>query len=45
MQQLREIIRNGGRAECKSCVCHMWRDLDQIQVAQRTARFAPQASL
>jgi MoaA/NifB/PqqE/SkfB family radical SAM enzyme len=45
MRQLREIIRNGGRAECKSCVCHMWRDLDQIQAAQRTARFAAQASL
>jgi Fe-coproporphyrin III synthase len=44
MQQLREAIRKGDRSECKSCVCHMWRDLDQIQVAPRAARFAAQAA-
>ena len=45
MRKLRETIRNGGRAECKRCVCHMWRNLDQIHVAQRAARFSVQASL
>jgi len=45
MRELREVIRNGDRPECKSCVCHMWRNLDQIQVAPRAARFAEQASI
>jgi Fe-coproporphyrin III synthase len=45
MQRLREAIRDGGRSECKSCVCHMWRDPDQIHGAPRSARFAVPASL
>jgi MoaA/NifB/PqqE/SkfB family radical SAM enzyme len=28
MSALREDIRAGVRAECKTCVCSMWRDLD-----------------
>jgi MoaA/NifB/PqqE/SkfB family radical SAM enzyme len=45
MQQLREVIRAGGRPECKSCVCHMWRDPEQIRIAPRSARFAALASV
>jgi MoaA/NifB/PqqE/SkfB family radical SAM enzyme len=47
MQRLREVIRAGGRSECKGCVCHMWRDLDQIHTATaaRSARFAVPAFL
>jgi MoaA/NifB/PqqE/SkfB family radical SAM enzyme len=47
MQRLREVIRSGGRSECKGCVCHMWRDLDQIHTATaaRSVRFAVPASL
>jgi len=44
MQELREIIRAGGRSECKSCVCHMWRDPEQIRTTPRSARFAALAS-
>jgi MoaA/NifB/PqqE/SkfB family radical SAM enzyme len=29
MTALRQDIRNGKRAECKTCVCSMWRDLDK----------------
>jgi MoaA/NifB/PqqE/SkfB family radical SAM enzyme len=30
MSALRTEIRDGGRAECKTCVCSMWRDLDMV---------------
>jgi MoaA/NifB/PqqE/SkfB family radical SAM enzyme len=30
MARLREDIRSGKRAECKTCVCSMWRDLDSL---------------
>jgi MoaA/NifB/PqqE/SkfB family radical SAM enzyme len=30
MRALRTVIRDGGRAECKTCVCSMWRDLDVV---------------
>lgn len=47
MQRLREVIRAGGRSECKGCVCHMWRDPEQIHAAAapRSARFAVPASV
>jgi MoaA/NifB/PqqE/SkfB family radical SAM enzyme len=30
MSALRAAIRDGRRAECKTCVCSMWRDLDLV---------------
>ena len=30
MGALRKAIRDGRRAECKTCVCSMWRDLDVV---------------
>jgi Fe-coproporphyrin III synthase len=30
MSALRAMIRDGGRAECTTCVCSMWRDLDVV---------------
>jgi MoaA/NifB/PqqE/SkfB family radical SAM enzyme len=30
MTGLRQDIRSGKRAECKTCVCSMWRDLDTL---------------
>ena len=30
MTNLRATIRSGGRPECKTCVCSMWRDPDNI---------------
>ena len=30
MSALRTAIRDGRRAECKTCVCSMWRDLDVV---------------
>jgi MoaA/NifB/PqqE/SkfB family radical SAM enzyme len=30
MSALRAAIRDGRRAECKTCVCSMWRDLDVV---------------
>jgi hypothetical protein len=29
MVELRETIRQGGRRECTSCVCSIWRDFQQ----------------
>lgn len=33
MAALRQEIRAGRRAECKTCVCSMWRDLDTVDSA------------
>jgi Fe-coproporphyrin III synthase len=33
MVALRENIRAGQRAECKTCVCSMWRDLDTVETS------------
>jgi hypothetical protein len=33
MAALRQEIRAGRRAECKTCVCSMWRDLDTVDNA------------
>lgn len=35
MQALRTSIRTGGRAECKTCVCPMWRDPGGFDAAAR----------
>ena len=37
MRSLREAIRGGERAECATCVCSMWRDLDTVDAAWRAA--------
>ena len=44
MPALREDIRSGARAECKTCVCSMWRDLDAAGTSTRPARFALETS-
>jgi MoaA/NifB/PqqE/SkfB family radical SAM enzyme len=36
MVALREAIRTGARAECKTCVCSMWRDLEVVRPAHTT---------
>jgi hypothetical protein len=36
MSALRAAIRDGQRAECKTCVCSLWRDTTQLA---NTARF------
>jgi MoaA/NifB/PqqE/SkfB family radical SAM enzyme len=40
MTKLRTAIRTGTRAECKTCVCSMWRDLDVAGNASAAMRFA-----
>jgi Fe-coproporphyrin III synthase len=40
MARLRQDIRSGARAECKTCVCFMWRDLETIHTAAHATRFA-----
>ena len=44
MRALRASIRAGARAECKTCVCSMWRDPDDIRAAADSVRFAVEAS-
>jgi Fe-coproporphyrin III synthase len=44
MMQLRADIRQAKRRECKTCVCSMWRDLNDIESGAGSARFALQAS-
>jgi MoaA/NifB/PqqE/SkfB family radical SAM enzyme len=36
MGALRSAIREGQRAECKTCVCSLWRDLDNIDISKRS---------
>jgi MoaA/NifB/PqqE/SkfB family radical SAM enzyme len=43
MVQLRAGIRAGMRAECKTCVCYMWRDSQDINMAAR-AKIASEIS-
>ena len=40
MTALRSAIRSGQRAECKTCVCSMWRDLDAASSSPPPMRFA-----
>jgi Fe-coproporphyrin III synthase len=44
MAKLRANIRAGKRSECKTCVCSMWRDPDNIGESIHAARFASDAS-
>jgi MoaA/NifB/PqqE/SkfB family radical SAM enzyme len=41
MRALREGIRDGRRAECKTCVCSMWRDLDVVCSSTLPTMVAP----
>jgi hypothetical protein len=40
MSTLRTAIRDGRRAECKTCVCSMWRDADAVSAATHSAMLA-----
>lgn len=40
MSALRTAIRTGARAECKTCVCSMWRDPDVVCLSNVPTRFA-----
>ncbi|HWS65032.1 MAG TPA: radical SAM/SPASM domain-containing protein [Steroidobacteraceae bacterium] len=40
MGALRKAIRDGRRAECKTCVCSMWRDLDVVGLSAPPAMAA-----
>jgi MoaA/NifB/PqqE/SkfB family radical SAM enzyme len=40
MVALREDIRAGARAECKTCVCSMWRDPDVVCASTHSTMFA-----
>jgi MoaA/NifB/PqqE/SkfB family radical SAM enzyme len=40
MRTLRDDIRAGLRAECRTCVCSMWRDPDAVRATTRTTMFA-----
>jgi len=44
MATLRAQIHAGARRECKTCVCSMWRDPENIRASRHTARFAAEAS-
>jgi MoaA/NifB/PqqE/SkfB family radical SAM enzyme len=44
MAQLRADIHAGTRTECKTCVCSMWRDPENIRASTYVARFAAGAS-
>jgi Fe-coproporphyrin III synthase len=44
MMRLRADIRGGKRGECKTCVCSMWRDAEDLAPAPDSARIALQAS-
>jgi len=41
MSALRTAIRDGRRAECKTCVCSMWRDLDVVCSSTLPTMVAP----
>jgi MoaA/NifB/PqqE/SkfB family radical SAM enzyme len=41
MGALRTAIRGGQRAECKTCVCSMWRDPDVVSSSTLSAMVAP----
>jgi len=44
MTELRAAIRDGRRAECKSCVCSMWRDPDRFGSAMWFLESASEAT-
>jgi MoaA/NifB/PqqE/SkfB family radical SAM enzyme len=44
MAALRANIRDGKRSECKTCVCSMWRDPENIGASNHAERFALEAS-
>jgi Fe-coproporphyrin III synthase len=44
MATLRAQIHAGARRECKTCVCSMWRDPENIRASRHMARFAAEAS-
>jgi Fe-coproporphyrin III synthase len=44
MTALRATIRAGGRKECTTCVCTLWRDLDTIGHAEMFARASAQGA-
>jgi Fe-coproporphyrin III synthase len=44
MAKLRAQIAAGGREECKTCVCSMWRDPEHIRASNHAAKFAAEAS-
>jgi len=43
MSELRTAIRAGRRAECKTCVCSLWRDTTNIERATRLIGSDPEA--
>jgi hypothetical protein len=40
MSALRTAIRDGRRAECKTCVCSMWRDPGAVWASTHSTMFA-----
>jgi Fe-coproporphyrin III synthase len=44
MTALRSAIRAGERVECKTCVCSMWRDPENIRASTHVAKFAAEAT-
>ena len=45
MVTLRTAIQVGARTECKTCVCSLWRDPDNIEASVRSLGLAPQATV
>jgi Fe-coproporphyrin III synthase len=43
MTGLRTAIRDGRRAECKTCVCSLWRDPRDFGTAKQSAQSVPEA--
>ena len=44
MADLRSVIRAGARAECRTCVCSMWRDPNAIGFSSSASKFVLDAS-
>jgi MoaA/NifB/PqqE/SkfB family radical SAM enzyme len=45
MGALRSAIRAGQRAECKTCVCSLWRNPDNIDISKRSSISQPEAAM
>jgi Fe-coproporphyrin III synthase len=45
MGALRSAIRAGQRAECKTCVCSLWRNPDDIDISKRSSISQPEAAM
>jgi MoaA/NifB/PqqE/SkfB family radical SAM enzyme len=45
MGALRSAIRGGERAECKTCVCSLWRNPDNIEISKRSSRLQSEAAM